>query len=97
MSAIKQARTLFRAATRDLAAIRGMFDPEVFANEIFGFHVQQAAEKLCKAWIALLGKEYPFVHDLERLRGHRAESSRPGVLLPYNPTALNPAAFRPAA
>ena len=45
MSDIKQARTLFGAATRDLVAIRGMFDPEVFADEIFGFHVQQAAEK----------------------------------------------------
>ncbi len=22
---------------------------------------------MCKAWIALLGKEYPFIHDLERL------------------------------
>ena len=67
MSDVKQARTLFGAATRDLSAIRGMFDSEVFADEIFGFHVQQAAEKLCKAWIALLGKEYPFIHDLERL------------------------------
>jgi HEPN domain-containing protein len=34
-------------------------DVEVFADEIFGFHVQQAAEKLFKAWIALLGEEYP--------------------------------------
>ena len=64
MSDVKQARTLFGAATRDLSAIRGMFDSEVFADEIFGFHVQQAAEKLCKDWIALLGKEYPFIHDL---------------------------------
>jgi hypothetical protein len=40
MSDVKQARTLFGAATRDLSAIRGMFDSEVFADEIFGFHVQ---------------------------------------------------------
>ena len=46
MSDVKQARTLVGAATRDLLAIRGMSDPEVFADEIFGFHVQQAAEKL---------------------------------------------------
>ena len=67
MSDVKQARALIRAATRDLSAVRGMFDPKVFADEIFGFHVQQAAEKLCKAWIALLGEEYPFTHDLRKL------------------------------
>ena len=44
-----------------------MRDVEVFADEIFGFHVQQAAEKLFKAWIALLGEEYPFTHNLVRL------------------------------
>ena len=67
MSDVKQARVLIGAAVRDLNALRGMRDVEVFADEIFGFHVQQAAEKLCKAWIALLGAEYPFVHDLEEL------------------------------
>lgn len=36
-------------------------------DEVFGFHVQQGAEKLLKAWLALLGVEYPFTHDLETL------------------------------
>ena len=44
-----------------------MRDVEVFADEIFGFHVQQAADKLFKAWIALLGGEYSFTHNLDRL------------------------------
>ena len=56
MSDIKQARALVEAVRRDLMALFGMVDEEIFANEIFGFHVQQAAEKLCKAWLALKGR-----------------------------------------
>ena len=43
-----------------------MKDAKVFADEIFGFNVQQAAEKLFKAWLALLGETYPSTHDLAR-------------------------------
>jgi len=52
MSDLKEARTLFEAAERDLLALRGMRDSTVFTDEIFGFHAQQAAEKLLKAWLA---------------------------------------------
>lgn len=41
-----------------------MRDAKVFADEIFGFHVQQAPEKCLKAWIAAIGEIYPFVHNL---------------------------------
>ena len=44
-----------------------MSDAETFADEIFGFHAQQAAEKLLKAWLALLGATYPTTHNLARL------------------------------
>lgn len=44
-----------------------MRDAEVFADEIFGFHVQQATEKCLKAWISSSGEIYPFVHNLEVL------------------------------
>ena len=63
----KQARVLIQAAERDLTALRGMDDSDVFADQVFGFHVQQAAEKLLKAWLALLGEVYPLTHDLEEL------------------------------
>ena len=56
MSDLKAARVLVEAAERDIAALRGMGDASVFADEIFGFHTQQAAEKLFKAWLALLGE-----------------------------------------
>jgi hypothetical protein len=41
-----------------------MDNQDVFADEIFGFHVQQATEKCLKAWIAAIGRVYPLIHDL---------------------------------
>ena len=67
MSDLKQAHVLLMSAERDISALRGMADAAVFADEIFGFHAQQAAEKLLKAWLALLGETYPTTHDLARL------------------------------
>lgn len=40
---------------------------EEFADEIFGFHAQQAAEKALRAWLAVLDAEYPRTHDLSML------------------------------
>ena len=91
MSDVKQARALVEAARRDLSALRGMHDAGVFADEIFGFHTQQAAEKLLKAWLAILGEVYPLTHNLELLldllreRGVAEDQSRP--LVEYTPYA----------
>ena len=68
-----------------------MDDAGVFADEIFGLHTQQAAEKLLKAWLALLGEVYPLTHNLELLlnilqeRGVAADQSR--SLVEYTPYA----------
>ena len=67
MSDLKHARHLLTMAHKDLAALAGMSDPVVFADEIFGFHAQQAAEKALKAWLAALGVVYPLKHDLALL------------------------------
>lgn len=67
MSDLKCARILIEAADKDMAALRSMGDAAIFADEIFGFHAQQAAEKSFKAWLALLGEIYPLTHDLQRL------------------------------
>lgn len=64
---LDQAQSLLSMARKDLLALEGMKDTDVFADEIFGFHAQQAAEKAMKAWLALLGDEYPFTHDLSNL------------------------------
>lgn len=58
---------LLAAASRDFRALQGMTNPGVFADEIFGFHAQQAAEKALKAWLSVLDVEYPRTHDLTML------------------------------
>jgi HEPN domain-containing protein len=64
----KEAQQLFRAAERDLRGLIGMLQlEEMFDDEFFGQHVQQAIEKLAKAWIAALGQDFPYTHDLDRL------------------------------
>ncbi|MEJ2080491.1 MAG: HEPN domain-containing protein [Acidobacteriota bacterium] len=63
----EEADRLLHSAENDFRALSGMTDPEVFTDEIFGFHAQQALEKSLKAWIALLGSEYPKTHDLSFL------------------------------
>ena len=67
MSDPKCARMLLSAAKRDIEALRIMRRSDDIPAEIFGFHVQQAAEKLLKAWIALLGDSYPLTHSIETL------------------------------
>ena len=92
MSDPKQARKLLLAAWRDLKALTGMLDAEVFADEIFGFHVQQAAEKALKAWLAMLGDVYPYTHDLgvllQRLEDQECEVKDFWDLLEFNPFAV---------
>ena len=67
MSDIKQAQAMLRMAQRDLSALTGMHNDAVFADEIFGFHVQQAVEKSLKAWMCAAGISYPFTHQISRL------------------------------
>lgn len=92
MSDRKLAGELLRAAERDLSALRAMGDAEAFADEIFGFHVQQAAEKSLKVWIALLGDIYPTTHSLARLlavlKTRDADAARFEDLTAYTPFAV---------
>jgi HEPN domain-containing protein len=67
MRDLDQARALLDLAARDLRALEGMSDATVFADEIFGFHMQQTAEKALKAWLATEGVVYPKTHDLSHL------------------------------
>ena len=65
MSDSKCARMLLQAAERDLLTLRSMTSDA--PEESFGFHVQQAAEKALKAWLALLGEQYPLTHNIKDL------------------------------
>ena len=73
-------------------AVRAMRDRAGFTDEMFGFHVQQAAEKCFKAWIAMLGEEYPLTHDLGELinaiRRRDATVSEPRHLTAFNSFAV---------
>lgn len=92
MSDRKCARTLVQSAELDLRALRGMSDYEAFADEIAGFHAQQAAEKLLKAWIAIDGQVFPLTHNLgtllDILRDHEPDADRFRGLIALNPFAV---------
>ena len=64
MGASEEVRHLLAVAHKDFRALQGMSDSSIFADEIFGFHAQQAAGKALKAWLAAFGVEYPRTHDL---------------------------------
>jgi hypothetical protein len=67
MSALEHARGLLVMARKDFDALRGMVDNPLFAEEIFGFHAQQAIEKSLKAWLTARSLTFPMTHDLSRL------------------------------
>jgi HEPN domain-containing protein len=87
-----EARLMLNAAYKDWRALTGMADPQVFADEIFGFHAQQAVEKVLKAWLTLLGVEYPRTHDLSMLLNNLEELGQVvgpfHDLIEFNPYAV---------
>ncbi|MBF0419834.1 MAG: HEPN domain-containing protein [Magnetococcales bacterium] len=60
-------RRMLEAARRDLQAIVNMCDAELFSDEIFGLHAQQAVEKALKTWLAHRDQEVPRTHNLRLL------------------------------
>ena len=82
------ARELLIVAERDVTALRGTANPATIADELLGFLVQRAAEKLLKAWLTTLGETYPLSHDLaallDLLGTHGAEVARYTGLVNYS-------------
>ena len=68
MSDHKCTRALLDVAEQDIRALRAFLDTDV-GDGVFGFHVQQAAEKSFKAWLALLDVRFPLTGDLGMLMG----------------------------
>ena len=58
---------LLSKASDDEALLRLILPSKKVKDELFGFHVQQAAEKLLKAVLAGKGIKYRFTHDLVEL------------------------------
>jgi HEPN domain-containing protein len=84
MNGVEHAREMLTLAQRDFKALQGMLDVETFADEIFGFHAQQAVEKALKAWLTLVEVEYPRTHDLEELLELLEEHAEPILEAFYN-------------
>jgi HEPN domain-containing protein len=63
----EQAQLLLRKARQDVVVVaRGVEDAEI-ADEVIGFHVQQAGEKCMKAVLCARGVSYRRTHDLQEL------------------------------
>lgn len=61
------ARLLLQKARQDLDLVVSVADSETVADEIIGFHIQQAIEKSIKSALTRLGVQYEFTHDLSIL------------------------------
>jgi len=73
------AQLLMRKAAQDEFAVRTLSQVPESADEIIGFHAQQAVEKLLKAVLASSGIPYRKTHDLAELLDLLHDS---GVVLP---------------
>lgn len=64
MSPREQGEMLLRKAAADEALVEKVIDDHDIANELVGYHCQQAVEKLLKARLVELGVNYPKTHNL---------------------------------
>ena len=80
---IEPARLLLRKAQQDLVIVSRAADDFEIADEIVGFHVQQATEKCLKSVLAARGIAYRRTHDLQELYDLLEDSgvNVPGVAL----------------
>lgn len=63
----KLVKQLLKKANQDMVVIeKWRSDPDI-ADEILGFHAQQAAEKLLKVILAFRGVDFPYTHRLADL------------------------------
>lgn len=67
MNARSEASVMLAMAGKDIDLLRHIVSADQIADEIFGFHAQQAVEKSLKAWIYVAGGTVDRIHDLRRL------------------------------
>ena len=88
MSDPKFARASLDTAEQHVHALRALLAATEVGDGVFGFHVQQAAEKSLRAWLALLGVKFPLTHDLKALVALLQEQADATAFLPL--TAYTP-------
>jgi HEPN domain-containing protein len=87
----EQALLFIKKACQDEALLAEVLSSKAVSNETFGFHCQQAAEKLLKAILSLHDMDFPRTHNLRFLMdlladaGHRLPDafSDLDMLTPY--------------
>lgn len=84
---------LLTLARRDLRAAEILRDEPDVGDGIVGFHTQQAAEKALKAWLTILGIEFPRTHDLSLLI-HKLSDAGVEVTTLWELLNLNPFAVQ---
>lgn len=67
MNVRSDASVLLAMAGKDIDLLRYIVSSVLIADEIFGFHAQQAVEKSLKAWVYLADGTFDRIHDLRRL------------------------------
>jgi HEPN domain-containing protein len=73
----EQAVLLLRKAAQDESLLDAVAESFNVADEIVGFHCQQAAEKLLKALLSAAGNPARKTHDLDALMAKLAEIGEP--------------------
>ncbi len=73
----EQAMLLVKKAADDQALLAEILLSSRVSDEIFGFHCQQAAEKLLKALLCQSSITYPGTHNLRLLMDLLADSGQP--------------------
>ena len=73
----EQALLFMRKASEDEALLAEVVSAARISNEIFGFHAQQAAEKLLKALLSEYGVPFPRTHNLRLLMDLLADAGHP--------------------
>lgn len=85
MADFEHARAMLRMAHKDFNALTGMLDNALFADEIFGFHVQQAVKKALKAWLCtLINRGWIGANDFAEREGGAHLARRNGRLSPVS-------------
>ncbi len=87
----EQALLFIKKASQDEALLAEVLLSHAVGDEVFGFHSQQAVEKLLKSILSLHGVDFPRTHNLRFLMdllsdsGHRLpdEFSELDALTPY--------------
>lgn len=68
------ARLMLQKTRQDLALVQTVAESPEVADEIVGFHAQQAIEKSLEAALTRLGIEYRYTHDLSVLHAQAEDA-----------------------